>query len=178
MAVVILSASIRRLKPSVVIAVLASAILGIGFAVPAYASAASANTISYKNNGTYAAEFYIEYNHQYDGKSVRCRLKERNDQALLLGEGQVYNLRKELWQVVKGSTKTCLIEVYDAAAKAKTFDIPVGVEVWGVVRIQAGQTKSCRKDKRIIYQKNGGTVRYRTGGTTFNNNRCKVSSWP
>lgn len=53
--------------------------------------------------------------------------------------------------------------------------IPVGAEVWLVVDIDSGETKSCRKDTKKFYKGNGQVLRYKIGGTTFNNNRCRFT---
>jgi hypothetical protein len=57
--------------------------------------------------------------------------------------------------------------------------IEEGDEVWAHIAISLGKTKNCRKDsKRLVYDPNGGTVTYKTGGTTLNNNRCRIQSTP
>lgn len=66
-----------------------------------------------------------------------------------------------------------------------TFDITkmkapkpdIGDEVWLVVQITAGDKVTCRKkNAKFYYAKGGGTATFRTGGTTLNNNRCKISN--
>ena len=53
--------------------------------------------------------------------------------------------------------------------------IPEGAEVWIVVDIDSGETKSCRKDTKKFYKANGQVLRFKIGGTTFNNNRCRFT---
>ena len=53
--------------------------------------------------------------------------------------------------------------------------IPDGAEVWLSAAIGTGETKSCRKDTKKYY--NAGStkiLKYRMGGQTYTNNRCKL----
>ena len=51
-----------------------------------------------------------------------------------------------------------------------------GDEVWIQVAISMGETKSCRKDAhKLVYRKDvNKTMKFKSSGTTLNNNRCKV----
>jgi hypothetical protein len=51
----------------------------------------------------------------------------------------------------------------------------VGDEVWLVIKIDAGDTETCRKDNaRFYYDSSGGTATFKTKGTTLQNNRCRI----
>ena len=53
--------------------------------------------------------------------------------------------------------------------------IPDGAEVWLSAEIQTGETKSCRKDTKKYYKAGSSDVlKYRMGGQTYTNNRCKL----
>lgn len=64
----------------------------------------------------------------------------------------------------------------------KFGDVPDGSEVWLKVYIALGDHESCRKDNPRIYDSTLGsglfdaTQYYKIGGTTLNNNLCKLSS--
>lgn len=50
-------------------------------------------------------------------------------------------------------------------------------EVWIKARIIAGENKSCHKDNhKLVYRKGvGKTMKFKTGGQTLTNNRCKYN---
>lgn len=49
-----------------------------------------------------------------------------------------------------------------------------GDEIWLVIEINGGDTKSCRKSSRLYYKRHlRNKATFTSGGTTFNNNRCK-----
>lgn len=53
--------------------------------------------------------------------------------------------------------------------------IPDGAEVWMTAAIGTGETKSCRKDSKKYYKAGSSDVlKYRMGGQTYTNNRCKL----
>ncbi|NQY96871.1 MAG: hypothetical protein HRT82_06885 [Henriciella sp.] len=55
----------------------------------------------------------------------------------------------------------------------------VGDEVWGKIKIEAGDRNGCRKDgNKFYYDKQGGTVSYKSSGTTQNDNRCELNRRP
>mgnify|MGYP001804345237 CR=1 FL=1 len=138
-----------------------------GAIVPGLANASevTANTMKYSNDGAYVARFYIQYKLD-DGKA--CWVKPKSMSAYV-GPGSwiKYGLDDNM-QVFLGPDR-CL----DTGG-----GIPNGIEVWGRVQIDSGSSDNCRKDKRVIYQSSGGLISYKTKGTTFNKNRCRVSSWP
>lgn len=137
-----------------------------GLALPTMAAEVEARALKYTNQGAYTAQFYIRYNLE-DGKECLVRPKGFRPLSQSQGESVTFQLTDTM-QTYTGA-KSCL---------TPSGDIPVGTEVWGRVVITYGNKESCRKQKKVIYKVSGGTVKYRTKGTTRNNNRCRVSSWP
>lgn len=144
---------------------LACAIITSGLASLGHAGQVTANALKYSNDGAYAARFYIQYKLE-DGKA--CWVKPKSMTAYVGPDSWIQYGLDDNMQIFLGP-KRCL----DASG-----GIPNGIEVWGRVQIDLGSAQSCRKDKRVIYQSSGGLMSYKTKGTTFNNNRCRVSSWP
>jgi len=138
---------------------------------PALSSAhhVEASKLRYHNNGSYTAYFHVEYKRDHDGKRVQCRLAPPKTDLIPVGGNKTIDLSGTGWFVRNGSDSACLTE---------QGHIPLETEVWGRVRIFGGEGQSCRKSTKVIYTRAGGTMKYRSGGTTYNNNRCKVSSWP
>ena len=131
----------------------------------ANASEVTASTMKYSNDAPYAARFYISYKLD-DGEA--CWVKPKSMSAYAgPGAWVKYSLDDDM-QVFLGPDE-CL---------AVGDQIPNGMEVWGKIQIDFGDTESCRKNKRVIYKSSGGLISYKTKGTTLNNNRCRVTSWP
>lgn len=148
------------------IAFVTLALLGVS---SAHAKTVEASSLQYKNNGAYSAEFYVEYNREYEGETVTCQLYRKNSGMVETGKSTSIDIRRSDLEIEKGSRKACLTD---------SGTIPLKTEVWGRVKIEFGENQKCRKDTKIVVTRSGGEVKYRTGGTTYNNNRCKVSSWP
>jgi hypothetical protein len=145
-------------------AILAVSILGV--AQPAVAKEVEAAAMKYTNDGAYTAQFYIRYNLD-DG--TKCRVRPKG-----FGSANIYSAGSVTYQL----TDTMLVFDGGDACLNSGGDIPEGLQVWGRVEISNGTNESCKKDKKVIYKLSGGTVKYKTKGTTLNNNRCRVSSWP
>ena len=123
--------------------------------------------LKYRNEGAYVARFYVRWTTP-DG--VTC------------GGYQDYSF------YTSSTTKTVTVDLgYDInmlnrfsdinKCKARSdgfgnLKIPEGSRVWGVVEIESGDRVSCKGTKRTIYKNNGGELKYKTQGTTKNNNRC------
>lgn len=56
--------------------------------------------------------------------------------------------------------------------------VPTGSEVWIIAKIESGENKNCKKDRKHIYNEDSNAIWWlKMGGTTLNNNRCEnVSS--
>jgi hypothetical protein len=113
-----------------------------------------ADTVSYHNKGAYKACFTVHWTdvngRNYDGKGKKC----------------AQTTSRQRWDLGK---------VVDTNGRSiKDFS-----EVWIIISIVGGDTKTCRKDnKKIFYSTVGGTVKYKSSGTTLNDNRCKIDSLP
>ncbi len=127
------------------------------------ASVALADQVSllqWKNNGSYRAHVKIKVKDQDTGnvKTYGAKCTKEIGSSFFDGEKNWYN---------GGQKAYCELDVYD--------DWPnEGDEVWLVIEIQGGDTKSCRKSSRLYYKygiKKG--AKFSSGGTSLNNNRCK-----
>lgn len=84
------------------------------------------------------------------------------------------DVRQERWTSNITSSKGFCVDL--SKVKADTENpIPEGAEVWLVVDIDAGETKSCRKDTKKFYKANNQHLHYKIGGTTFDSNRCRFA---
>jgi hypothetical protein len=126
------------------------ALAGTGYAA-AEKTCYKVSAMRYQNNGAYTVKrFLIMY-------------KNNNDE--------------------KKSTKGIDFAIYPSQTYVATIDEdsgpPKGNEVWGKVQIESGETEGCRKDgTQFYFRKGGGTVGYKTAGSTYNNNRCQITSRP
>ena len=136
-------------------------------AIPAQAETVTVSKMTYSNNGAYNANFLVRYNLD-DGTNCTVRAPR----ASFTGTNASYDTKKkvnvDLTAMdfdVSSSPGRCLI---DGA-------IPDGIRVWGKVEISAGDNVSCKKSIVLVKGSGGATMNYHTGGTTFNDNRCKQS---
>ncbi len=144
------------------ITAIAAGVIGTALMMEAgYAKDWPINEMTYRNNGAYVAHFNVRYNHQGNKCSVYL-------------DGQAYTSSTD--QNVTVDLTSDEFEVHSGGSGCKGA-IPDGAEVWGKVFITAGEDKSCRKDgtKFIYIADSNNTASYRSGGTTGNNNRCKIS---
>jgi hypothetical protein len=112
--------------------------------------------ITYDNNGAYKACVHVKWK-TADG----TKLQEDHRKSVCANAGRKETRRLE--NVVGKNGET----------------IQAGDEVWAEIDIKAGEIENCRKDgKTFFYDPAGGTVTYKTGGTTYNDNRCKIKSTP
>lgn len=109
------------------------------------------DSMRYQNNGAYNVEkFYVMYKDENGKKKSTVGL-----------ENKVY------------PSQTGLVHI------DVEIDLPDGTEVWGKIKIESGENEGCRKDgTKFYYYTKGGTVGYKSEGTTYNNNRCQLSSRP
>lgn len=137
----------------------------LAMAQPALAKEVKAHTMKYSNEGAYTAQFYIRYNLD---NGTNCKVRPKG-----LGSANIHNGGSVTYAM------TDTMQIFDGNdACLQNGDIPEGLEVWGRVEISHGSNEGCKKDKKVIYKVSGGTVKYKTKGTTLNDNRCRVSSWP
>jgi len=138
--------------------------LGAMAAAPVSASSAEASNLRYENQGEYMASFEVRWNR--DGQ--KCSARSFDDKGEIpMGSQVKIDLTQKL-DLLDGERSVCL-----TGGK-----IPEGTEVWGLVEIAVGPSRSCRKDKKVIYQPSGGMMKYYSKGYWQNNNRCRVEDWP
>lgn len=143
--------------------------------VGVHAAETVVNEMIYKNNGPYNAYFNVRYNLEdgtncqvyQPGAAYTGQWSEISGSSDKLKKGHRGRVTVDLtgkFKVRSGGSK-CLIEK----------GIPDGARVWGKVEIDGGDKESCKKSKTLIKvsTRNGNTQRYKTGGTSLKNNRCK-----
>ena len=135
-------------------------------AAPAYAGEVEASVMRYDNAGAYTAQFFIKYKLD-DGTTCKVKPDSNVSKVVKPGGWAKYDLSDKM--TVKDGGRACL---------DNEFNIPLERQVWGFVDISEGEGKSCKKDKRVMYRTTGGLIKYKTKGTTLNNNHCQVTSWP
>ena len=138
-----------RIRKLVWLALLAG-VVGMGSAA-ADKTCYEVSTMRYTNNGGYTVKkFYVMFK---DAKG------QKNEDIGLAFETYTGDTRSVDLNEVEG--------------------LKSGNEVWGKVNIEGGDREGCRKDgNKFYYAKSGGTVNYKTSGTTLNNNRCQLTDTP
>lgn len=123
---------------------------------PSLAEDRNVSTVLYYNNGGYTVKSLKL--HWIGEDSQEQHKKFTGD--LTLGQGFCYDIK--------------------SANKQDDVSIPDGAEIWLSYNISAGDRKSCRKDdSKITYSSRSLKEQYYlSGGTTLNNNRCKMKKPP
>ena len=137
------------------------------FTVTPVATAETRNVshMKFKNNGAYAGTPLVVYK---IGENKKCFVFHNGKKTLHSGKSVTLKLGNNQKYVTEfGSHPDC-----------RDGEIPDGVETWGALNVSTAGKLICRKSKTLKLKNYGGTVVYRFGGTTQNNNRCKVSKWP
>lgn len=118
--------------------------------------------LQWTNHGAYLARVSVKWKSQATGKIGKTR-----EGCLLEGGGE----QGDSYRVANGDSVVCHVHALDD----KWYALEPGDEVWLHVDIAMGDNKSCRKDDvRLIFNpKAHQKGKYRSGGTTLNNNRCK-----
>lgn len=110
----------------------------------------------YANKGGYGACIYLNWiNEDGEKKKLGPTLLD-GDQCPPTGQSRTINLNK--------------------ITTSEKRELPKdGDEVWLMINIDAGEKKSCRKDNtRFIYRADGKTAKFKSSGTTLQNNRCRI----
>lgn len=145
----------RRVSLALVLAVLVPARAVI--AVEEY----QVSELRWNHHGAYLARAKLKWKSQKDGEIHKaadgCTVPDPQDAS-----------DPSIAQV--GQHVTCVLSDFP-----KWMTLAPGDEVWMHIDIIGGENKSCRKDDvRLIYDPNSALQgQYSSGGTTFNNNRCK-----
>lgn len=107
--------------------------------------------LEYQNCGGYTvSEFWVNWKEGDEKKSKKYQREVRG-----YGEGF-------------GSFK------YAACFDLDGLGIPEGSEVWLSYDIAGGDHENCRKDAKLLYKPNAlNRQKYKSKGTTLNNNRCE-----
>lgn len=113
--------------------------------------------LTWKNNGAYRAH-------------VKIKVKDKNT-------GKVKIFGNKCFRFTPSGTFTGEENWFnsDESAECSLFDIAnYGDEVWLVIEINGGDTKSCRKSSKLFYSRQSRKfATFSSGGTSLNNNRCK-----
>ena len=132
------------------------------------ASAENVKTMTYRNEGGYQARFYVRWT---TPNGVTCAGYKSLDYTSSTAKTVSFNLGGFFQKLNQLSQN-------EACKKYTTWTgdiwIKEGSRVWGVVEIKYGQTKSCKKTKEVYFfdKQTSGHIKYKTQGTTKNNNRC------
>ena len=155
----------RMRKQSTLLRIIATSLCVGLFAVPLSAEEDfRVDTLRYRNDGGYWAKVAVAY---LDGGSL-CLVERR----VRVGAGNTVDFKlggkNDSWEAVAGCTKA----------------IPQGREVWMIASVETAPgywvPRTCHKDETHFYanQDDGGTIKYRTRGTTQHNNRCRINNRP
>ncbi|MEM1146758.1 MAG: hypothetical protein AAGH49_03135 [Pseudomonadota bacterium] len=139
--------------------------LSVVLASPVQASEVKASIMEYKNEGAYTSRFFIRFELD-NGK--KCLVKPKGISAYTAPDGSLRYVLDDRMKVYTGPDN-CL---------DKNMEIRQGQQVWGRILIDMGDSETCKKGKSVIFRRSGGTIKYKSKGTTKNNNRCRVTQWP
>lgn len=134
--------------------------------------------IEYSNKGGYNAKVEIRFKIKNNaGTSYTCGMTIRSAKTTVRrGERQTFDLGTESNYKFRNDNPKACSKLRDD----KTLDglIPRGSEVWVRINIVAGEKKSCRgkNNLKFFYHPQGGKAVFKTGGSTFNLNRCLLKS--
>ena len=105
---------------------------------------------------------------------------------ITLYDGGWYNVDPIMlhWKTPDGETFSKKLGAKIGKGEALCYDlkkdgrVPTGSEVWLIAKIESGENKNCKKDRKHIYDENSNAIWWlEMWGTTVNNNRCQnVSS--
>jgi len=105
---------------------------------------------------------------------------------ITLYDGGWYNVDPIMlhWKTPDGETFSKKLGAKIGKGEALCYDlkkdgrVPTGSEVWLIAKIESGENKNCKKDRKHIYDENSEAIWWlEMYGTTINDNRCRnVSS--
>lgn len=94
-------------------------------------------------------------------------------------DGFTFGAHSLMVDLDKGESATIKLKTYTSGVNVggNQYMLRDGNEVWIKVNITAGEHKSChKKNHKLIYKEGvGKTMKFKSGGTTLNNNRCKYN---
>ena len=100
---------------------------------------------------------------------------------ITLYDGGWYNVDPIMlhWKTPEGETFSKKIGAKIGKGEAWCYDlkkdgrVPTGSQVWIIAKIESGENKNCKKDRKHIYDENSNAIWWlEMYGTTLNNNRC------
>jgi hypothetical protein len=101
---------------------------------------------------------------------------------ITLYDGGWYNVDPIMlhWKTPEGETFSKKMGAKIGKGEAWCYDlkkdgrVPSGSKVWIIAKIESGENKNCKKDRKHIYDENSEEIWWlEMGGTTLNNNRCQ-----
>lgn len=101
---------------------------------------------------------------------------------ITLYDGGWYNVDPIMlhWKTPEGETFSKKMGAKIGKGEAWCYDlkkdgrVPTGSQVWIIAKIESGENKNCKKDRKHIYNENSNAIWWlEMYGTTVNNNRCQ-----
>ncbi len=101
---------------------------------------------------------------------------------ITLYDGGWYNVDPIMlhWKTPDGETYSKKLGAKIGKGEALCYDllkdgrVATGSEVWLIAKIESGENKNCKKDRKHIYDENSNAIWWlEMWGTTLNNNRCE-----
>lgn len=101
---------------------------------------------------------------------------------ITLYDGGWYNVDPIMlhWKTPDGETFSKKMGAKIGKGEAWCYDlkkdgrVPSGSQVWIIAKIESGENKNCKKDRKHIYDEDSKAIWWlEMGGTTVNNNRCE-----
>lgn len=101
---------------------------------------------------------------------------------ITLYDGGWYNVDPIMlhWKTPEGETFSKKIGAKIGKGEAWCYDlqkdgrVPTGSEVWIIAKIESGENKNCKKDRKHIYDETSNAIWWlEMYGTTLNDNRCQ-----
>lgn len=165
----------------IILACCALAILAVaGPAMAKDAQKYAVNKIKYMNRGIYDAKLVVRFTiKDKAGEDVLCKMTAKQENsAFIIKAGRDHTF--QLGDIYGFHLKNDNPAGCDKNRKKFSDNgiVPIGSEVWAFVNIISGEKENCEKKhtKKFYYHPKGGTLVYKTKGTTYNNNRCRVQS--
>ena len=135
---------------------------------PDVAISENIKSMTYRNEGGYQARFYVRWT---TPAGVTCAGYKSLDYTSSTAKTVSFHLGGFFQKLNQLSQNDACKKYVQWSGEIR---IAEGSRVWGVVDIKSGQMKSCKGTKAVyFYDKlTSGDIKYKTRGTTQNNNRC------
>ncbi len=157
-----------RTIPAILIACMVAVTAQI-LSTTTYAADYNVKKFKYKNRGGYNAYLRVYFQNPGGPKySQRTKAVENSTSGAWI-------IVSELFGDVKDENGNYVKDENGNNVKETIGD---GASVWAEVGIINGETKDCRKSDKVFYynsSETGNIVTLKTKGTTYNNNRCRIT---